>query len=142
MKESNWSMIAIDDGVEGKRLYRIMMEPHSDIDKNEFTENVSISWQFSEDGFPDNEMSEILRTFENYLESMDDPDSNSFLVFAYTGYGKREWSYQAKSYEAFMQELNDNLSDKPRFPISIDHSHDPEWAYYNGVKEAIAGEST
>jgi hypothetical protein len=135
-------MVSIDDGGEGKRLYRFMMEPHSDIDTNNFTENVSISWQFSEEGFPDKEMSETLRTFEHYLKSMDDPDSNSFLVFAYTGYGKREWSYQAKNYESFMQELNDNLADKPQFPISIEHSHDPDWEYYNGVKEVISEENT
>ncbi|MBF7074433.1 DUF695 domain-containing protein [Glaciecola sp. MH2013] len=142
MEDKKWNLIAIEDEDGSKRLYRFFENATSGINKNEFTESISIYWQFADDGFPDNEVSEVLKVFEEFMEPLDDSQNNSFVTFVYTGYGKREWCYQAKDYALFMDQLNDALAEKPMFPIEIEHSPDPEWEYYSGIKEMLTEENT
>lgn len=47
-----------------------------------------------------------------------------------TGGGSREWCYYCHDYAEFMSRLNTCLSGKPRFPVSIEHSPDAEWKYW------------
>lgn len=135
-EEGSWQIIALD-GEDGKLVYRMMLQKPSEVDCTKFTENVSISWPFAEEGLPDSEMTEVLRQFEGFIDSLDNPEGNSFLTFVFTGRGKREWSYYAKDYGKFLEMLNSALVSKPRFPIEIDHSHDPKWEYWSGVKENV-----
>lgn len=132
-----WAMIALDSE-DGKLIYRMMMAPAPGIDCALFSESISVSWQFSDEGLPTSELSDELRAFESYLDALDDPSGNSFITFVFTGRGKREWCYYAKDYDTFMIMLNQALASQPRFPIEIEHSHDPEWQYWSGVKNYIA----
>jgi hypothetical protein len=135
-ENEGWSIIALEDD-DSKRIYRMMMTLPVGLDITPFTENISVEWPFAEEGLPEADDSERLRAFESFLSALDDTSGNSFLTFVFTGDGKREWSYYAKDYDTFLEELNVALEDKPRFPIDIMHSHDPEWEYWNGVKASI-----
>lgn len=134
--ESTWSLITLEDE-DGAKVYRFMMEQPEPSVVDRFTENVSIEWQYAAEGLPNDEARSALSAFEDFVAELDNPDQNSFLVFAYTGTGMREWSYYAKDYDRFLEDVNRLLAGKPRFPIDIVHSHDPDWEYWHGVKEAI-----
>ncbi|WP_265594931.1 hypothetical protein [Haloferula sp. BvORR071] len=36
-----------------------------------------------------------------------------------------------------MAQLNELLAGKPRFPIEIKHSHDPEWLYWHSFVDRM-----
>ena len=136
-EEGTWQIIALEDANDGKLVYRMMFEKPTKIDCGQFTENVSVTWHFADEGLPSSEIGEVLRMFEGLVDSLDDSDGNSLLTFVFSGRGMREWSYYAKDYKKFMEMLNDALASKPRFPIEIEHTHDPEWGYWSGVKAHV-----
>lgn len=139
VNEGAWQIVVLDNSEDGKLVYRIMTEMPADVDCSDFTENVSVYWVFADGGLPNEETGEALRAFEELLGSLDNPEGNSLLTLVFSGRGKREWSYYAKDYNKFMAQLNDALAAKPRFPLGIEHSHDPDWEYWNGIKEHVCG---
>lgn len=74
--------------------------------------------------------------FEAALDQLSDaPDAK--LVLVMTVGGLREWCYYTRSYEAFMQVLNQSLAGLPRFDIAIEHSYDPEWRYWHSFVDRL-----
>lgn len=135
--EGSWQIMKLDHEEDGMLVYRMLMDKPIKVDCDQFTENVSVSWQFADEGLPSAEMGDVLRQFEEFMQALDDHMSNSFLVFVFSGRGMREWSYQAKDYDKFMEMLNNVLASKPRFPIEIEHSHDPDWKYWGSIKKFL-----
>ena len=139
-EEGTWQIIALESEDDGKLVYRMMIEKPTKIDCGQFTENVSVTWHFADEGLPSTEIGGVLRQFEGFVDSLDDLEGNSFLTFVFSGRGMREWSYYVKDYDKFMEMLNDALATKSPFPIEIEHSHDPDWEYWSGIKEHVAEE--
>ena len=138
--DSSWRLMGIEDE-RGKAVYRIMMEKPHEVDCTKFTENVSIHWHYAETGLPDTGVSDQLREFEGLVTSLDDLTNNSFLIFVFSGRGKREWNYCAKDYDQFMEMLNKALSSYSGLPIEIEHSPDPDWEYWQSVRDYVTEEN-
>ncbi len=99
------------------------------------SEEISISWKY-EGPLPDKITAAAMAQFEEALEQLSDT-SDAKLVLVMTVGGLHEWCYYTCSYEMFMGLLNQSLVDKPRFPITIEHSHDPEWRYWHSFVDRL-----
>ena len=129
-----WAMIALDSE-DGKLIYRMMMAPAPGIDCALFSESISVSWQFSDEGLPTSELSDELRALRVILMRWTTRAAIASLPLCLRGEASAAWwCYYAKDYDTFMIMLNCALASQPRFPIEIEHSHDPEWQYWSGVK--------
>ena len=101
----------------------------------ELSEEVSISWKFH-GAKPDAALSKRMHLLEDALEDLCwGADSRLVLVMTVSGY--REWCFYTRDYTTFMKELNAKLSKHDRFPIEIQHSHDPEWKYWHSFIDRI-----
>jgi hypothetical protein len=136
-EKGEWTLIALE-AEDGKRIYRIRLEPPAGVTKEIFGESVIIEWRFGE-GVPDKATAAAMFAFEEYLKPIDDYTKHSLLVHVYTGSGVKEWCYYTKSYDDFMASLNLALAGKPRFPIEILHDRDPTWSYWTGIKNYAHG---
>ena len=99
------------------------------------SEEVSLSWKY-EGVLPDDAASKRMGELEDALESLFS-SKDSCLALVMTVGGLREWCYYTSDYGAFMKTLNEKLSGKPAFPISIDHSHDAEWKYWHSFVDKL-----
>ena len=115
------------DGSVG--IFRYTQEKPKGWQSIPLSEEVSVSWKY-EGVLPDDATSKRMDELEDALETLA-VSKDSALVLVMTVGGLREWCFYARDYDDFMRTLNARLSSMPRFPISIDHSHDPEWKYWD-----------
>ncbi len=128
---SEWDVIVIEFD-EGNKIYRLRNEIPSDIVKDDFTTCVIIEWLY-EGEMPGKELNASMMQLEEALEPLENgPDH--LMVHSITGCGMREWCYYSKNYDAFMEELNNLLEGKPRFPINILGDVDAKWKYFTQIK--------
>lgn len=108
-----------------------------------FSHLILISWAYEpddDDGFPSDELSEDMESFETAL--FDTFDQNSAVacgVAVITMNGTREWRFYASDTDLFMEEFNDALAGQADYPIELQAYLDPEW---EGLREWIETEST
>jgi hypothetical protein len=82
----------------------------------------------SENGQPESEEHRRMNLLEDLLEPILDQDGSAILALVTTGENLREWTYYAKSDEAFIQRLNLALAGLPVFPIETHTTRDPTWS--------------
>jgi hypothetical protein len=78
-----------------------------------------------------------MNLLEDSLEPILGQDDFATLGIVTTGENLREWTYYAKSDEAFIQGLNLTLVGLPVFPIEIDTALDPTWSMYEDFKAGV-----
>lgn len=78
-----------------------------------------------------------MNLLEDSLEPLLDQDHFATLALVSTGENLREWTYYAKSDEAFIQRLNLALAGLAVFPIEIHTAHDPTWSMYEQFKAGV-----
>ena len=78
-----------------------------------------------------------MNLLEDSLEPILDQDDFATLAIVTTGENLREWTYYAKSDEAFIQGLNLALVGLPVFPIEIHTALDPTWSMYEEFKAGV-----
>src|SRR5262245_57026133 len=106
-EENAWTMSAHE--VDGqKRIYRVRSALPAVMKPADFPECVIIEWNYGS-GLPNEELSELQSTFEEFMDPLDDPAKNSLLMHVYTGSGIKEWCYYARNYEQYMADLNKEL---------------------------------
>jgi hypothetical protein len=133
MAQENDGWVIVAGEADGQpRMYSVRQELPADIDQAAFAECVIIEWRFANEGWPDTRQNAIHKAFAGFLEPLS-RSANSLLVHTYTGGGMKEWCYQVKDYDEFMEALNQLLDGKPRFPIEIMHDNDPTWKYNTGI---------
>ena len=93
---------------------------------------VSIYWPYipvNDSGMPDEETTEAQYEMENALESLDSGEY-SYLMLVVTGNGRKEWHWYVSEVETWQARLNELLGEYPIFPISVEKSHEPDWALF------------
>jgi hypothetical protein len=97
-----------------------------------------IVWKYdSENGQPGSEEHRRMNLLEDSLEPILGQDDFATLAIVTTGENLREWTYYAKSDEAFIQGLNLALVGLPVFPIEIHTALDPTWSMYEEFKAGV-----
>lgn len=142
--EHAWSIFVTEtDG--DKKLFRMRQSLPPTLVQSAFSECVMIDWRYG-GKLPDQMTGARLAAFEDLLALLDDEAGDSLQVMVITGNGKREWVYYTKNYDRFMLALNGALAGDERFPIEIEHAHDPAWGYWSKINghlkeaEAVSGE--
>jgi hypothetical protein len=125
--------VTAKDGKSG--VFRYLEEKPSNWKTANLSEEVSISWNYSGE-YPDSITLKKMDELEVALEPLAS-GRDACLALIMTVNGLREWCYYTRNYDYFMAELNKALSNKQTFPISIIHSRDPEWEYYQSFVDKI-----
>jgi hypothetical protein len=134
-KKDTWAVAKISspDGRAGLFRYREALPERGEPPR--LSEEISISWKF-EGAMPDSVTNKAMVEFEDALAPLGS-GGGTYLMFVSTVGGRREWCYYANDYAAFMAQFNSCLRGKPRFPLVIEHTHDPEWKYWHSFADVI-----
>jgi len=134
-EKDKWGVaqVASSDGRPG--IFRYLQAKPEGWKSVPLSEEVSISWKY-QGVMPDDPTNKWMNELEDALESLS-ATKDSYLALVMTVGGLREWCFYVRDYGAFMKTLNVKLSGKPVFPISIDHSHDPEWEYWHSFVDKL-----
>jgi hypothetical protein len=109
-------------------------------DTAQFPFLISILWIYDGDahaGMPDNDVLGEMERFEDVLDFIDDA-RGGFLMVAVTGNNRREWIFYTDDTTHFMSLLNANLPGRPKFPLDLSASEDPQWLTYLTIREATS----
>ncbi len=133
--KDKWTVakVATSDGSTG--IFRYVQAKPEGWKSLPLSEEVSISWKY-EGVLPDDPTNKRMNELEDALESLS-ASKDSYLALVMTIGGLREWCFYTRDYDAFMKTLNVKLTGKADFPISIDHSHDPEWKYWHSFVDKL-----
>jgi hypothetical protein len=107
----------------------------------EFPTRVSIYWPYepeNDSGMPDEETTDAQYVMEDALESLDSGDY-SYLMLVVTGNGRKEWHWYVADVAAWGERLNELLAEHPVFPISIEKTHEPDWALFRDFISGVDG---
>lgn len=102
-----------------------------------YPERLHIFWKMSqpdENGLATAEEHERLSAFEDRLVDAVEHDDHSVLLVALTGGGEKEFLFQTADVPGFLARLTDMPQEAERYPITIQREHDPEWVYYDDVR--------
>jgi hypothetical protein len=76
---------------------------------------------------------EALHVFEDRLIPAVEQDESAWLVAVLTGQSEREFVFQVVDPELFLRRLTEMPQEAERYPIEINLTDDPEWAYYEAI---------
>ena len=127
---SNWVLMEANNPNEGSSLYTVRKDT-MDVTKSLDT-LVTIEWQYEEmdeNRFPAGEEREAIYNLDEWLDDFD-AIQNIERVLVITGLGLREWVYYTDNFESWIEKFNLTLSEKPKVPIKISHSPDPQKEYW------------
>lgn len=109
--------------------------------QSDFPHQVLVEWYFDaseNNGMPLPDTNEAQVTFEDALASFDD-GAMSYLMLVVTGNGRKFWYWYVRDVPAWLEKLNDLLTDHPVYPIGISDSLDPEWSVWSGLVSNTEG---
>jgi hypothetical protein len=86
-------------------------------------------------GLATDEEHERLSAFENRLVNAVEHDDHSVLLAALTGGGEKEFLFHTADVPGFLARLTNMPQEAERYPITIQGEHDPEWHYYDDVRD-------
>ena len=99
---------------------------------------LNVWWDYDPltDGMPQRSDAELMeKATDRFLEETK-KDTAAILTGIYTGDGRRDWVFYARSLHIFRNILNRALADLPLLPIAIDATEDPDWEEYLEMREA------
>jgi Family of unknown function (DUF695) len=137
----SWATAISTNSQNGRKIiFRYAKDFSSTFDRASQPSRIIIVWKYDfENGQLESGEHRRMKLLENSLEPILDQDDFATLALVTTGENLREWTYYAKSDEAFIQRLNLVLAGLPVFPIEIHTARDPTWSMYEefklGVKE-------
>lgn len=108
--------------------YRPNLEEH--LGDSRYPRRLIITWNYevtNTSGMPSDQETEQMRSFEEALDSVLDPERLAILAFIYTHDGLRRWHYCLADVGTVGQRINEALSDRPRLPINLAVEDDPDW---------------
>jgi hypothetical protein len=135
----SWATAISTNSQNGKKIiFRYAEDFGSTFDRASQPSRIIIAWKYdSENGQPESEEHRRMNLLEDSLEPILDQDDFATLAIVTTGENLREWTYYAKSDEAFIQGLNLALVGLPVFPIEIHTALDPTWSMYEEFKAGV-----
>ncbi|WP_348215938.1 DUF695 domain-containing protein [Luteolibacter sp.] len=134
-EKDKWAVAQVTTSDGGTGIFRYMQVKPEGWKSVPLSEEVSISWKY-EGELPNDPTNKRMNELEDALESLS-TSKDSCLALVMTAGGVREWCFYARDYDAFMKTLNEKLSGKPVFPISINHSNDSEWKYWHSFVDTV-----
>ncbi len=96
---------------------------------------ITIPYKPERDGMPSEHEAKLLDNVLELMQAQLKKDPVAVLTGIYTGAGKREMVFYAKSTHIFDKKLNAALADLPLLPLEIAAENDPEWAEYDEMRE-------
>lgn len=120
---------------------RIIVTGRGEVDKfrndPRCTIRITITLPYASDaeGMPTAEESKTLDEVLERMQAELKKDPVAVLTGIYTGAGKREMVFYAKSTHIFNKKLNAALAELPLLPLEITAENDPEWAEYDEMRE-------
>jgi hypothetical protein len=135
----SWATAISTNSQNGRRIiFRYAKNFSSTFDRASQPSRIIIAWNYrSENGQPESDEHQRMNLLEDSLEPILDQDDFATLVLVTTGENFREWTYYAKSDEAFIQRLNLALAGLPVFPIEVHTAHDPTWSMYEQFRAGV-----
>jgi uncharacterized protein DUF695 len=130
-----WMIARVATQSLGSGTFRYLQSKPELWDSFPLSEEISITWQYGV-GLPDKATSAHMDVLEESLADLCF-GKDSYLTLVMTVGGLREWCFYANDYDAFMKRLNSRLSSHERFPVSIQHSHDPIWSYWHSFVDRV-----
>jgi hypothetical protein len=135
----SWATAISTNSQNGRKIiFRYAEDFGSTFDRASQPSRIIIVWKYdSENGQPGSEEHRRMNLLEDSLEPILGQDDFATLAIVTTGENLREWTYYAKSDEAFIQGLNLALVGLPVFPIEIHTALDPTWSMYEEFKAGV-----
>lgn len=96
---------------------------------------VTIPYKPDAEGMPGPAGADMLDNVLALIQGELKKDPVAVLTGIYTGAGKREMVFYAKSTFIFNKKLNAALADLPLLPLEITAENDPEWAEYDEMRD-------
>ncbi|MFY9458984.1 MAG: DUF695 domain-containing protein [Aquabacterium commune] len=106
--------------------------------KAQHATRVIVTWQYaSENGMPSPAERQRMDELEDLLAPAVEATGVATLALVSTGEGLREWTYYAKSEQAFLGKVNQALQRHPKFPIDIHVAQDKAWRTYEQFVQQV-----
>ncbi|HSE33219.1 MAG TPA: DUF695 domain-containing protein [Pyrinomonadaceae bacterium] len=121
---------------EGHALFIKFREFPQSFMKWRYPQRLNIFWKMSdpdENELPTNEEFQRLAAFEDRLVDAVEGDEHSILLAALTCNGESEFLFHTSDVAGFLERLTNMPQEPERYPITIQHYLDPNWAYFDSV---------
>ena len=119
-------------------IYRYAKDFRGGFVKSDFPARIILVWRYkSDNGMPAPAERQSMDRMEDLLEPLAQKSAQSILAIVSTGEDLREWTFYAKSEDAFLAKLNERLADQPRFPIEVHTGPDLNWSTYERFRSAV-----
>jgi hypothetical protein len=122
-------------------IFRSRSSVPSGIVESDYPTRMTIFWEYeptNDSGMPDEECNNAQVEIENALEELAEGPL-SLLMLVVTGNGRKEWHWYVGDVAAWMNRLNDLLSEYPEYPIQIEDCQEPDWALYHNFITDVEG---
>ena len=103
------------------------------IESGKYPYLVRVSWRYNSlpDGFPDEADAELMGRVNDALEATFAKDKAAYMVAIFTGEGRRDWLFYAKSLPLFGKVFNLALAPiEETVPFEIEAQDDAAWTQY------------
>lgn len=141
MEVTTWATAVSKQPSTGRAIiFRYAKSFRKGFQRADFPDRIILVWKYkSENGMPITSEHEAMDRMEDLIEPLIEKSGQCILALVSTGENLREWIFYARSEQEFLTALNKSLDGKPRFPIEVHASTDPQWSTYdrfiNGVRE-------
>jgi len=130
--------ISKQSGTDRAIVFRYAKAFRQGFQRSTLPHRVIIVWKYKSDsGMPVLKERESMDRMENLLASLVEKPGASVLALVSTGENLREWTFYARSEDAFFVELNKALADQAQFPIEIHAAPDPEWSTFERFRKGV-----
>lgn len=119
-------------------VYRYAKDFRGGFVKSAFPARIILVWRYTSDnGMPSPNERQAMDRMEDLLEPLVQKSGISVLAIVSTGEDLREWTFYAKSEDAFLAKLNERLTGQPRFPIEVHAGPDLKWSTYERFRGEV-----
>jgi len=130
--------ISKNEAADRQILFRYIHEFEPGFERAAYPHRIVITWDYeAQNGMPDHAELESMYRLEDLLKPVAEDSGLAVLTMVSTGEGLREWTYYARSEEAFFKALNAVLASEARFPIEIHAAEDLPWKTYQDFRSGV-----
>jgi len=112
-------------------IYKFMNELPDEITRGKLPWLTVVSWKYdgsTNNGMPTRDVNDGMIELEDSLEAIVGREAIYFDVYSATGNDLKEFVFYISYQAEFVENFNDAMSGKPRYPIEINFYEDKEWS--------------
>jgi len=112
-------------------IYKLMSELPDEVTRGKLPWLTVVSWKYdgsTNNGMPTQDVNEGMIELEDNLEAIAGREAIYLDVYTGTGNDLKEFVFYISDQTEFMENFNDAMSGKPRYPIEINFYEDKEWS--------------